>query len=234
MTQRLDVATASADVAGRLRAMNTVPELRVLVGREVRGIYGRALRSLWFRWRALIVLYAVAAAFFIIEGVRRGDVALTAGGVVLAVLIPGALAVVYLYRAARPDASLTLVTTRAHLVLAFKRRRGRLTIAPTDHWVDRRRIGGQLVRGQATAFRREVLRILMQYLIEHDATVTARAANPRVRKLYEDDLTALDLDPAPFLRGGRRLNVTSEQLRAQMIRTDVDDVESQRCRRPAS
>lgn len=198
--------------------MTTVPELRVLVGREVRGIYGRALRSIWFRWRVLIVLYAVTAAFFIIAGVRRGDVALTTGGMALAAFIPGALAGVYLYRAARPDASLTLVTDRAHLVLAFKRRRGRLRIVPTDHWVDRRRIGGETVRGQATAFRREVLHILMQYLIEHDATVTARAANPRVRKLYEDDLTALNLDPAPLLKGGRRLNVTSEQVRAQMNR----------------
>ncbi|MDF2919721.1 MAG: hypothetical protein K0S70_3938 [Microbacterium sp.] len=192
--------------------MKTVPELRVLVGGDVWSVYGRALRSLWFRKQFVFVLYGLAAAALIAVGIRAGDVAPAVTGVTLLAVIPVSLAGMYLHRAARPAASITLVTDRAHLALALKKRRGRVKIVPTDHWVDRCKIRGEAVRGQATEFRREVLRLL----IEHDATVTARAANPRVRNLYENVLRALHLDPAPFLKGKRRLNVTSEQLRAQI------------------
>lgn len=131
----------------------------------------------------------------------------------------------YAWRSSRAgqQRTLTLTTDKAHLVIVAKTRRGKLVLEPTDHWVDRRRIDGEIVKGQATEFRREVLRVMIGYVIDTGAVVKARAANAKVRKVYADDLDALGFDPEPFLRGGRRLHVTAEELQAQIQARAADD-----------
>lgn len=141
---------------------------------------------------------------FIAVGVTNPNLLALVVGVLVIVLVPIGYWVVHAWLASKRGQrrTLTLTTDKAHLVIGAKVRRGTLVLKPTDHWVDRRKIRGEIVRGQAIEFRRAVLRVMLDYAIETDAVVKARATNPKIRLLYAADLTALGLDPEPFLRGG--------------------------------
>jgi hypothetical protein len=183
------------DIENRVRSIKTVPDLQILTGRSVWSVYRRALSRFWRGW-----WWLTAAAFFglfaALFGIQCSMPHYVVAGVILVVGGPFGLAISYAMRSFSTS-TLVLITDRAQLIIVVKRRWGRVVVSPTDHWLDRRKIAGKIVKGQATQFRRSVLEALIESITNYEFSFKARAANKIVRNTYSEDLAALGLDPAP-------------------------------------